>query len=99
MTLALIILSIAERDLLEAQTWYDIQRPGLGAEFRAAINTTFQQMAEQPLQYPLVHRQLRRAVLRRFPYLIYFRADSDRIVIMACLHSKRHPRIAQTRNR
>lgn len=88
---------MAEQDLLEAQTWYEEKRIGLGSEFRAAVDITFQRLSESPLLFPLVYQQLRRVVLRRFPYLIYFHANPHRVIIVACLHSRRHPRIVRAR--
>jgi len=94
-----IVRLLAEQNLCEAQTWYEQKQTGLGVEFLAAVNTVFQQISGQLLQYPLVYRQLRRAVLRRFPYLIYFRAGTDRVEVVACLHSKRSSRLIEARSR
>ncbi len=99
MSFPVIVRPQAEQDLREARIWYEEKRTGLGMEFLAAINTVFQQIGEQPLQYPLVYRQLRRAILRRFPYLIYFCAGSDRVEVVACLHSKRSARLIAARSR
>lgn len=87
----LIVRPPAERDLREAQQWYEEQRPGLGADFRAAIDNSFRRLAENPQLYPVVYRGLRRAVMRRFPYLIYFAVQKDVVNIVACWHSKRDP--------
>ena len=97
MSRPVIVRPLAEQDLVEAQTWYEEKRAGLGSEFRAAVDAAFQRLSESPLLYPSVYRQLRRAVLRRFPYLIYFRVDADRVVVVACLHSRRHPRVVRAR--
>jgi len=83
--------------LVEARNWYEQRRQGLGWEFLVEIDAAFHLISEQAVSYPLVYQQLRRAVVRRFPYLIYFRADTDRVVVVACLHSKRNPLIARTR--
>lgn len=97
MSFSVIVHRLAVQDLSEARDWYEKRRQGLGLEFLSTVDRTFQKIGEQPLQYPLVYRQLRRAALQRFPYLIYFRADSDRVVVVACLHSKRNPQIVRTR--
>jgi len=90
---------LAEQDLLEAQRWYDGQRKGLGAEFRQSIELLLQQMGEAPLVYPVVHRDIRRAAVSRFPYLIYYIVRADKVEVIACLHGKRHPRIFRARAR
>lgn len=92
-----IVLPLAEQDLHQARDWYEQRQRGLGAEFLKATNQDLQQIGEQPLQYPQIHGQIRRAVMRRFPYLIYFIAETDRIVVLACLHSRRNPHIARSR--
>ncbi len=99
MSRLVIVRPLAEQDLREAQTWYEEKQTSLGAEFRVAADAVFQQISERPLHYPLVYMQLRRAVMHRFPYLIYFRADPDHVVVVACLHSKRSPRLVKTRSR
>ena len=47
---------------------------------------------QQPLAYPRVHGETRRAVVRRFPYAIYFRPVSDEVVVLAVMHGRRLPR-------
>jgi hypothetical protein len=68
----LTVRPLAEQDLLEAQEWYDEQRPGLGGDFRSTIDGLLRRILERPLLYPAVYRNARRAVVRRFLYLLYF---------------------------
>ena len=82
---------LAERDLEATEDWYNDQRPGLGDEFRQTIDELFARLASNPRIYPQVHHQVRRAVLRRFPYLIYFLIDDTRVIILAVLDSRRGP--------
>jgi plasmid stabilization system protein ParE len=89
----------AEVDLAEAQSWYDDQRPGLGTEFREAVDQLLARLAETPLIYPVVHKQAHRAVLRRFPYLLYFTVSANSVIVLGCLHGKRDPRHARSRIR
>ena len=97
MTPELVVRRPAERDLLEAQQWYDDQRVGLGAEFRNEVDRLFQRLLRSPEMYPAVHRGARRAVLRRFPYLVFFAAEEKRIVVLACFHTSRDPRRLEER--
>jgi toxin ParE1/3/4 len=95
----LIVRALAEDDLLEAQRWYEAQQSGLGGEFRAAIDSLFTRLVEKPHLYPLVYSGLRRAVVRRFPYLVYFSVEAEVITVVACLHSKRRPGLVRARAR
>jgi plasmid stabilization system protein ParE len=82
----------AEEELLAACRWYEEQKPGLGARFADAIDDAFQRIASNPSAFPIVHNEIRRAVLRQFPYGVYFRVQADAIVVIAVMHRRRHPR-------
>ncbi len=99
MSYRLIVRPLAEDDLLESQRWYEAQRSGLGGEFRAAIDGVFTRLVENSEIYPEVYRGLRRAVVRRFPYLVYFSVEEEVITVVACLHSKRRPGLVHRRVR
>lgn len=94
----LVVRPLAEEDLVEIQRWYEAQQVGLGGAFRQSVDELFQRLSESPLMYPVVYRGLRRAVLRRFPYLVYFTVESEVVSIVACLHGKRHPRLVRLRH-
>jgi hypothetical protein len=56
LSLPVIVRPDAERDLLEAQRWYEAQRAGLGGEFRTAITDVLRLIGEWPLGFPTVHQ-------------------------------------------
>jgi hypothetical protein len=60
----------AELDVAEAQTWYEEQQTGLAAGFLHEFSVTLTRLSETPLIYPIVYRDIRRAVLHRFPFLV-----------------------------
>lgn len=92
-----VVRPAAAADIDEAFLWYEGQRPGLGHEFLAAANTLIDAIAEHPLRYPVIRRNTRRALLRRFPYAMYFRIYDQVIVVVACMHGRRNPRRWQAR--
>ena len=87
-----IVRPAAAADIDDAYLWYEAQRKGLGDRFLTAVDETVNAIADRPLQYPVVRRNTRRALLRRYPYAIYFRVDGDVLVIVACMHGRRDPR-------
>ena len=97
MRLPVVVRPLAELDLIDAQEWYEERGTGLGAQFRSEIDRVMDLVAESPLAFPVVYRGVRRAVLRRFPYLLYFVATSERAIVVACLHMARSPRALQER--
>ena len=90
MSLDVIVRPLAEQDLFAAQVWYEEKRPGLGTEFRLAVDVLFQKISESPLIYPKVYRQLHRAAMRRFPYLIYYSGEPNRVLVVACIRCGIH---------
>jgi len=54
----------AELDIAEAQVWYETQQTGLGAEFRSEVSRIIDRLAATPLIYQVVHRDIRRAIVR-----------------------------------
>ncbi|MFN0278850.1 MAG: type II toxin-antitoxin system RelE/ParE family toxin [Pyrinomonadaceae bacterium] len=94
----LLIRPEAEADIEESFNWYEAECPGLGQEFRKALRHTVARIRSSPQSFPLVHRQIRRALVNRFPHaFFYFLADKT-IVVTACIHHKRDPKIWKRRN-
>ena len=99
MTRRIVVRRLAERDIIDAEDWYDAQRLGLGLEFREVLTDLLGRLAETPQLYPCIHGDVRRAVLRRFPYVVYYVIEGPSVVILACLDSRRDPRLHRARAR
>jgi len=93
----LIIRPSAAADIEDAYRWYETHRRGLGAEFREALREALANIAENPARYPMLYRGTRRALLKRFPYGVYYREHPDVIAVVACMHGSRNPRRWQSR--
>jgi plasmid stabilization system protein ParE len=94
-----IVRPAAAADMDEAYSWYEAQRPGLGAEFLSALSSTREQIRQYPEANAVLFRTTRRALLpRRFPYALFYRVYDDAIIIVACLHAGRDPRRWQERD-
>jgi plasmid stabilization system protein ParE len=57
----------AEEEARAARRWYEEQQPGLGERFATAIDETIRRIGSNPSAFPLIHGEIRRAVVRRFP--------------------------------
>jgi plasmid stabilization system protein ParE len=77
--------------------WYEQRSPGLGTEFLAAVDAALAEIVALPERYPVVRGEARRALLRRFPYGVYFVASPELVNVIACLHARRDPRRWQER--
>lgn len=97
MTPPVVWLAEADAELKAALAWYDDVRPELGERFARAIEATVMAIVQNPLQFQLVYRGLRRAGVRRFPYGIFFEIQESRILVVACFHGRRDPKRWQVR--
>jgi plasmid stabilization system protein ParE len=80
----------ARADVREAALRYERERPGLGVEFTTELDVVVARISQNPLQFPEVGGGTRRALLRRFPYALYF-FWRGRVAIIAVLHQRRDP--------
>lgn len=88
----IIFTPIARQELIEARDWYESKSPGLGQLFLAAVDAVIQRISSNPAQFPAVHKTIRRALLRRFPYALFFVTEpDDSITVIACFHGSRDP--------
>ena len=82
----------ASADIAEAFSWYEGQRPGLGVEFEEELDRTFGYIIDMPLASRPMSRSVRRALMRRFPFSVYYDVTGTLIEIRAVLHYRRRPR-------
>ena len=81
----------AEADIQSSFLWYQKQSVGLGDEFLDALDKTILGIQRLPKKHPIVHLRIRRAILRRFPYAVFYLDDQPGIVILAVMHQSRDP--------
>ena len=93
MTLPPVVHPEAISEIEETAAWYEARRPGLGLEFVAAVDHALGALTERPEQAPVWKggRPWRRHRLSRFPYVVFYRLDGERVLVMAVAHSKRRP--------
>lgn len=82
----------AASDLNEAVAYYNRQRSGLGEELRNEVYAAIEQVRGDPLQYATVEHDIRRSLVRRFPYSVLFRlVNGEAIRVLVIRHHRRHP--------
>jgi plasmid stabilization system protein ParE len=91
MTRRVILHPRAQNDLRSAFEWYESQRSGLGESFLAAVQQRLESIAAFPDANRVIYRQIRRAVVSRFPYLIFYVPKAERVDVLAVLHHARNP--------
>ena len=76
---------------MEAQDWYEGEATVQGRRFRQAIDALVERLSDNPRQFAVVFRNVRRALLRRFPYSLFFVVEDDALIVIACFHASRDP--------
>ena len=87
----------AAEDIAQASLWYEECSQGLGTEFIRAIDACLAVIIRNPLAFPVIHREARMALPRRFPYKVIYRAKTEAIIVVAVMHGHRHPKRWQKR--
>lgn len=82
----------AADDVAEAYAWYQRQRVGLGEEFLTCVEAATQRLSRHPEACPKVYRDFRRAIVRRFPYSVFYEIVGQQIMVYAVFHAARDPR-------
>jgi len=82
----------ALEDIRELRQWYRKRNPRLVDVIDLELRRLTTAIAQRPLSYPIVHHPYRRALLRKFPYMILFEQEENRSLVFACMHTRRGDR-------
>ena len=90
------ILREAEEESLQAALWYDGQLQGLGDDFLVEYAAALEVIEDNPLRFGRLetlssNRNIRRCLLKRFPYVVIYEVLSEEIVVLAVAHGNRRP--------
>jgi plasmid stabilization system protein ParE len=81
----------AHLDIAEAYVRYESRRPGLGEEFLSSLDASMESLRRLPEMCQVVHGVYRRALIRRFPYAVFYEYAAARITVYAVFHASRDP--------
>jgi len=85
------ILELAALEIADGQEYYNLQQPKLGDSFKNDVQMAIDNIVSSPELYPQIDDNLRRCVLHRFPYSIFYAIDNETIVILSVAHQRRKP--------
>jgi toxin ParE1/3/4 len=97
MTYELIIRPEAELDIGDAYQWYENQCQGLGRDLLLCIEASLFSIQRTPELYPIIYKNIHRALTRRFPYGIFYVIDGSKVIVIAIFHVRRDPKSWQNR--
>ena len=97
MSFPLAFRAVAQAEFNRAARRYESQRLGLGNDFVNEVQRVLDNIASQPDRYSIAYRDVREAIVNRFPYCVYYRERANRVVVIAVFHTSRDPAIWQSR--
>jgi len=83
--------------MAEGFDWYEDRRHGLGHEFLGEVKSVLKKIAENPLRHAVIYQNVRRALVRRFPYKVFYYVEAEQVEVIGVVHVRRHPRFWQRR--
>jgi len=81
----------AEAEVVEAARFYEQRVPSLGTEFLDELDGAIAAIQASPRSWRIIGHDVRRYLLPRFPFGIYYRIRPSHIRILAVKHHRRHP--------
>jgi len=95
----IVFLTDALTDVENAAEWYTEKQAGLGIEYKEAVFTTIEKLRSVTIKHKVTHRGLCRIIVKRFPYLVYFKPmpRNKQIIVYAVLHMKQSKSILSKR--
>jgi plasmid stabilization system protein ParE len=81
----------AQDELISAAQFYEREAEGLGLDFVATVQITYERLRELPTSGAPLGRRVRRLLVPKFPYGLLYRVEPERIYILAVMHLHRRP--------
>jgi plasmid stabilization system protein ParE len=97
MSLPIRLLPEAKAEFDDAADRYESQQAGLGVDFVARVREVLRRIAANPRLHATVYRDVRKAVMRRFPYIVLYREEGGEVVVVSVFHTSRDPGVWQAR--
>jgi len=97
LTLRVRVTPEAQADLAEGRDWYEAASAGLGDAFIAEVEASIRSAADWPNAATPVEGPIRRALVARFPYGVFYVLEEETLVVLGCVHVRRHARVWKSR--
>lgn len=86
-----LLTSAAEKDYTESLCWYAEQDRNVAVEFEREFESSIQELLVDPERFPVCNDRHRFLLMKRFPFRIIYRIDTEAILIIAVAHAARSP--------
>lgn len=82
----------AAAEVVNAITWYAQPEIDQASAFLRELERTEVHLASNPALYQRVEDEIRRAIMRRFPYSLFYVIEGGEVIVLACMHQQQKPR-------
>lgn len=86
------ISEYAFNEIEESKDFYNLQKVGLGDDFKKDIQNAIKSISHNPNLYPQIDARVRRCLLHRFPFSIFYSTNETTAIILSVAHQHRKPR-------
>ena len=93
------ISPFSELDLDSSIEWYNLEKQGLGDVFASEISEMFEHIKANYRQFPKEYALMQKAVVKKFPYNVFFVVKEETIFILGIFNTNRNPKIMKKRYR
>jgi len=95
----LLISDESRLDILDAFSWYESRRLGLGKDFELCLEAGLNQIQRDPLLFQKRYKNLHIYFIDRFPYGIHYLIEQNSIKVLGIFHTSRNPAIWKIRTK
>jgi plasmid stabilization system protein ParE len=81
----------AEEEFVQAIDYYEAAEPGLGYDFAIEVFSSVQLILSYPQAWPVLAGEIRRCLVRRFPFGVLYAVGKNEVLILAVMHLHREP--------
>jgi toxin ParE1/3/4 len=83
----------AEIDFDKSYEYYFEESPKVADAFFKRINISLEDIKQNPFTFPIAYKEVRKYLVRKFPFVIYYQIDNSAIKVVAIFHTSRNPEI------
>lgn len=88
------VLTSVREEIVTAAMWFDGRVTGLGVEFLDLVEAELGKIEADPNSFPawehnFLDAEIRRVILRRFEYMIYYQVVQGEVVVVSVSHGSR----------
>ena len=89
MAFKIVVKPIVFSDVEEGVLYYEKKSPGLGERFYNGFLSAVNEIQLNPFTFSYIKQPVRRHLIKKFPYKIFYLITDDSIVVIGVSHAKR----------